>query len=99
MLEQMQEFSNEKPYTNNLDMDIPNNARNYCLPDIQGINDSFKVKIMLRYSKRMRATVIDAEIAERRTLISVRENFFPIELTTVSEEDLTVEEVKVYKIH
>ncbi len=98
MLEQMQSFNNENPYKNNIDMDIPNNARNYCLPDIQGINKPFKVKIMLRYSKRMRATVVDAEIAERRTLISVRENFFSTEFKTVCYDDVVVNDVMVYEI-
>ena len=91
MLEQMQEFSSEKPYTNNINMDIPNNARNYCLPDIDGIDKSFKLKIMLRYSKRMRATVIDTEIAESRTLISVRENFFPTEFKVICDGNIVIE--------
>ena len=98
MLEQMQSFNSENPYTNNINMDIPNNARNYCLPDIQGIDKPFKVKIMLRYSKRMRATVVDAEIAERRTLISVRENFFPTEFKMVCDDNVVVNDVKVYEI-
>lgn len=98
MLEQMRSFNSENPYTNNIDMDIPNNARNYCIPDIVGIDKPFKVKIMLRYSKRMRATVIDAEIAEKRTIISVRENFFPTEFSTINEKDSLAYDIKAYEI-
>lgn len=87
-----------KPYSTSNSYNLPNNARNYCLPDIQGIDKPFKLKLMLRYSKRMRATVIDAEIAERRTLISVRENFFPTEFTTVCDVDNIVNDIKLFEL-
>ena len=80
-----------KSYSTSNCYDLPNNARNYCLPDIDGIDRPFKLKIMLRYSKRMRATVIDTEIAERRTLISVRENFFPTEFKVICDDHLVIE--------
>lgn len=98
MLEQVKDLPLGKPYNSKSDLEIPNHARNYSIPDIDGINKQFKLKIMLRYSKRMRATVIDAEIAERRTLISVRENFFPTEFTAISDGDL-VSEVSAFEIN
>ena len=87
-----------KSYSTSNCYDLPNNARNYCMPDIEGIDRPFKLKIMLRYSKRMRATVIDTEIAESRTLISVRENFFPTEFSVISDGNLAINSLKLFEI-
>ena len=77
---------------------IPRGAKNYSLPDIAGINEPFCFKLILRYSKKMRSTVIDAEIAERRTMISVRNGFYPTKITTLKDGDLDVKIVSIYEI-
>lgn len=73
-------------------------AKNYSLPDIRGINEPFSLKVMLRYSKKMHGTVIDAEIAERRTMISVRNGFYPTKITTLKDGDLDAKTVCLNKI-
>lgn len=98
MPELLTDVEDGKPYSTSKNHDLPNNAVNYCLPDIEGIDKPFKVKLMLRYSKRMRATVIDAEINERRTLISVRENFFPTEFITISDDNTIIRDIKVFEL-
>ncbi len=57
--------------------DLPYYARNFILTDQEFPKEPFRVRLALRYSQKMRSTVLDAEFAEKRTLISVRENFFP----------------------
>ena len=98
MIEQVKDISQGKPYNVKPDLEIPNHARNYSIPDIDGIDKSFKLKIFLRYSKRMRATVIDAEIAEKRTLISVRENFFTTEFKTICDNVAANYNFKVFEM-
>jgi hypothetical protein len=61
--------------------DIPRNAYNYTLSNIKGTDRSFPLRLICRYSRRMRATVLDVEIAERRTMISVRSDFYPTALS------------------
>lgn len=67
--------------------EIPRKAKNYSLADIRGINEPFVLKIMLRYSRKLRSTVVDAEIAQRRTFISVRNGFFPTKITAICDGD------------
>jgi hypothetical protein len=61
--------------------DIPRNAYNYTLSNMKGTDRSFPLRLICRYSRRMRATVLDVEIAERRTMISVRSDFYPTALS------------------
>lgn len=72
--------------------DIPRYAVNYRLPDIRGVDERFKLKVLLHYSRKLRACVIDAEIAERRTLISVRTGFFPTNLSLLNKGDISIED-------
>lgn len=64
--------------------DIARNAHNYTLSGIKGTDTPFTLRIASRYSRRMRATVFDVEIAKRRTLISVRTDFYPTRLSLLS---------------
>ena len=57
--------------------DIPRNAHNYTLSNIKGTDGVFPLRLICRYSRRMRATVLDVEIAQRRTMVSVRGDFYP----------------------
>lgn len=63
----------------------PKNARNYALSDIKGINKPFTLKIIIHYCRRLHSTIIDAEIAGCRTLISVRPNFYPNQIKALYE--------------
>lgn len=83
MLELMK--SGTKEITN-----TPRSAKNYALPDINGINERFTLKMILRYSRRMRSTVIDAEIAGRRTLISVRSGFYPSKIKAIFDGEVSL---------
>lgn len=69
---------------------IPRKAKNYALPDILGINEPFTLKMILRYSKRLKSTVIDAEIAGRRTFISVRSDFYPSRIKALFDGNMVV---------
>lgn len=79
-------------------MSIPSNGYNYSLHDILGIEKPFLLKLAVRYSKRLRATVLDVEIAERRTLLSVRKDFFPNGISFITEGSCKLEEMKAYSI-
>lgn len=70
--------------------DIPQNAVNFTLPDIQGMDKEFCLRVICRYSRRMRATVIDAEIAGRRTILSVRKNFFPDYINAITSGNAAI---------
>ncbi len=65
--------------------DTPQNARNYALSNIREIDKPFTFKVCLRYSRRLRSTVIDAEIAGCRTLISVRGDFCPTRIKALCD--------------
>ena len=81
-----------KSYHSTTIRNIPSYAANYTLPDVRGIDKPFKLKVMLRYSKKMRACVIDAEINEANTLISVRSGFFPTSLSLLGQGDFSVKD-------
>ena len=66
-------------------LNIPRHAHNYTLSNIKGIKEPFTLRFVARYNRRMRATVLDVEIAERRTMISVRAEFFPNALSVQFE--------------
>lgn len=90
--------SSESPEKSKAELNIPSNGYNYSLQDILGIEKPFSLKLAVRRSKRFRATVIDVEIAERRTLLSVRKDFFPDGISIIAEGDCEAEEMKVYSI-
>ena len=47
-------------------------SQNFCLENVDVLNGTFTLKIIIRYSPKMRCTVFDAEVAGQRTLISNR---------------------------
>jgi hypothetical protein len=51
---------------------------------VKDIDKPFNLKVICRYSKKLRATVIDAEIAGCRTLVSMQPNFFPNKIKWLS---------------
>ena len=83
------------PYTKSGVTNIHRYAKNYTLPDICGIDKPFTFKMIIRHSKRLRSTVLDAEIAGRRTFISIRNDFFPTEISAFSDGDLTVNNIQL----
>lgn len=79
---------------------IPQRSINFCLPDVLGMEQEFTLRILCRYSKKMDSTVIDAEIAGRRTLVSGRTRLFPSRLRVLREKGEAVvaavmEELKI----
>ncbi len=59
---------------------IPQQSINFCLPDVPGMEAPFALRILCRCSGKMDSTVIDAEIAGRRTIVSGRQRLFPNQL-------------------
>jgi len=47
-------------------------SQNFCLENVDVLNGTFTLKVIVRYSPKMRCTVFDAEVAGQRTLISNR---------------------------
>jgi len=78
---------------------IPQFAKNYALPDACGQMENFKLRMMLRRSKKMRGTVLDVEIAGRKTLISVRDNFFPTTLSVICQGEAKLGNEKLFNIY
>lgn len=78
--------------------DTPQRACNYTLTDIQGIDRPFTFKLMIRRSSRIISTVLDAEIAGHRTLISMRPEFFPTRASLLSDGNLTAGNVSLRQI-
>lgn len=100
MLEQMKNLPESITYYKSAGIeDIPQNACDYALSDITGIDNEFVLKMLIRYSKRLRSTVLDVEIAEKRTLISVRDGFFPEKVSFLKDGDLTFGNTKLYVIN
>ena len=77
---------------------IPQFAKNYALPDACGQNEHFKLRMTLRRSKKMRGTVLDVELAARKTLISVRDDFFPTSLSLICQGAAKIHNEKLFNI-
>lgn len=76
----------------------PRSAKNYALSDIVGINNPFSLKMLIRYSRKMRSTVIDVEIAGCRTMISVRSGFYPSKIKSFSDGNSDVFSSNLYTV-
>ena len=98
VIEQMKKLPKGSNVKRDTDGNIPQNAVNFALSDIPGTDKPFTVKMVIRHSRRLRCAVLDIEIAQRRTLISVREGFFPNELSVISEGRIEVTDAKLYTI-
>ena len=99
MLEQMQKVdASIANYKESGCNDIPQFAKNYALEDIPGMEQPFSLKMMLRYSKRLRATVLDMEVAKRRTMISVRDGFFPTGAQFLVEGDAEIQSARLQEM-
>ncbi len=79
-------------------VDIPQNSKNYSIPDVDVKNDEFSLRVISRYSNRLKATVIDVEIAEKRTMISVRDNFIPDKVSVISDGKILLNNKKLHII-
>lgn len=100
LLEQMEKADKSiKRYTEAGVTDIPQRAGNYSLSGIPALDRPFTVKMRIIYSRRMNSTVLDIEIAERRTMISVRSNFFPTKLSLLSVGEVSTESAQLNEIN
>lgn len=77
----------------------PSIAKNYALPDIALEDAPLEIRLLLRHSKRMHSTVIDAEFNGRRTMISVRDDFYPERLSIISDGEINITDKEMYCIH
>jgi len=72
---------------------LPNNPMtgiNFCLPDIPGMEETFELRILLRNSRKMDSTVIDAEIAGRRTILSGQTRLYPNKMYVRKEGEFSI---------
>lgn len=62
-------------------------SQNFCLENVDVLKGTFTLKMIVRYSPKMRCTVVDVEVAGQRTLISNRVRLKPcrMELATDSQ--------------
>ena len=99
LLEQMEKADKSiKRYTETGVTDIPQRANNYSLAGIPAFDRPFTIKMRIIYSRRMNSTVLDAEIAGRRTMISVRGDFFPTGISLISSGKISVENAQLNEI-
>lgn len=79
-------------------VNVPHHAHNFGLPDIRGIDSPFTLRVIIRRSRRLMAAVLDAEIAGRRTLVSVRPDFHPTRAILLADGPLAVTDAAISRI-
>lgn len=77
---------------------VARNSKNFCMANIFGTDKPFTLRILVRYSRKLRSTVIDAEVAGRRTMVSVRDGFFPDTFSVLSDGDISMRDCAVRKL-
>ena len=77
---------------------VPSLNYNRFAVSAKDINKPFTLKIISRYSKKLRATVIDAEIAGCRTLVSMQPGFFPNKIKWISKGEIILNRSSIKKI-
>ncbi len=65
--------------------DTARNTHNYCLGGVDCIDKPFTLRVLIRQSKKLHATVLDFEVAGCRTMLSRREWFFPSQAQVMGE--------------
>ncbi len=77
---------------------IAYSTRDFCLGGIEGMEGIFPLRLLIRVSRKMRSTVLDAEIAGRRTILSVRKDFLPERICTCLEDGGQLREMSLKKL-
>ena len=83
-------------YRDVIDRDIPLNSRNFALSNMP-FDSSFELKIICTYCKKLNSTVIDVEIAGKRTAISLRKDLLVSSLI-IKKQTADICDTKVYKV-
>jgi len=76
---------------------IAYSSKNFCMADIFGMDEPFTLKVLIRSSKKMRSTVIDVEVAQRRTMVSVRPGLFADRILVAGDCSITENSLKKLK--
>ena len=71
--------------------DIVRDAHDYALPDFDNMGEKLAVRVTVYRSKRIHATVLDIEVNARRTMLTVRDGFFPTAVCLLADGAATVE--------
>ena len=71
----------------------PHGAGNYAIENLIDVDRPFMVRVIVKGDDKLGGTLIDAEIAEKRTLLSYRPNL------TVKKMTFRVEDVELGKVH
>lgn len=70
----------------------------FCLPDIPGMEKPFAVRILLRNCRKMDSTVIDAEIAGARTILSGQQRLYPDKMYVRKDGDAEILQAEMKKL-
>lgn len=78
---------------------LANRSVDFCLDHLRGTDAPFTLRLLIRYAPKLRSTVVDAEVAGRQTLVSVRPDFFPDRVAVLAEgeallSDMTLRELR-----
>ncbi|MBQ8893745.1 MAG: hypothetical protein IJ043_04975 [Clostridia bacterium] len=68
----------------------PRAVKDHALGDLGTLTKPFTLRLMLRLSRRLHGTVLDIELAGRKTMISVRQDFYPTALTLLQEKPVII---------
>ena len=97
MLEKMKKTDPSiREYHDVTDRDIPLNSRNFALSNMP-FDNSFGLKIICTYCKKLNSTVIDVEIAGKRTAISLRKDL-SVSSFIIKKQTADICDAKVYKV-
>lgn len=77
---------------------VPSLNYNRFAVTVKDINKPFTLKLISRYSRKLRATVIDAEIAGCRTLVSMQPGFFPNKLKWFADGVIDIRRQSIKKL-
>lgn len=78
---------------------VPSLNYNRFAITIKNTDKPFTLRIISRYSRKLRATVIDAEIAGCRTLVSMQPSFFPNKLMWISNGEIEINRQSLKKLN
>lgn len=76
----------------------PTYSKNFSIPDVEVKGAPFTLRILSYYVKKLHSTVIDVEIAGKRTLVSLRADFFPDQKKVLMQGNAEVFTEKMFRI-
>lgn len=74
--------------------DLPHRCGDFAIAHVRYPKDTFKVRVMVYYFKKMDCTIIDTEIAGTRTLLTNRGGFVPQRMSVGNN----IKDIKLFKV-